>query len=190
MKIIYSLFIFTILFLSCNSKEKTISENEKPQTSRILNQELKKILPELIQLQNQIFKNERHQNLNVSFISTENYLYAYISDIDCENYIPQYSFDEKLNSNDIRIYVSVDGFKPEEYFDLKGVEILPAVKESTIICDDFNFLFARFVRRNEGVKLESVKTSYSNDFNFYTKEDSAFLQKIGILIEEPEPPTK
>lgn len=187
MKINSFLFLFVILFLSCNSKEKSISEKEEPQTSRILNQELKNILPELIQLQNQMFKSERQQHLNVSFVSTENYLYTHISDIDCEDYIPQYVFDEKLNSNDIRIYVSVDGFKPEEYFDLKGVEILPALKEPTIICDDFNFLFARFVRRNEGLKLESINTSYSNAFNFYAKEDSVFLQKIGILIEEPEP---
>src|SRR5690606_11313453 len=188
MKSIPLFILFGFLLFGCNSKEKSISEKEEEPTSRILNQELKEILPELIAVQNQIYKNNSHQNLNISFLSTENYFYTYITELDCERFSSNYLFEEKINNYDVRFYVNSKSYKPERFFDLKKVNVIPGIEIPTMICDDFYFITAKFLIGKNQLKLESINTIYNNELEFYDKSDSLFLRKNKILVEEPLPP--
>jgi len=190
---IYSLFIFSILFLSCNSKENSISGKEKPQTSRILNKELKNTLPELIQLQNQTFDEEWTRgnfgpcHLYARVLTTENFIYLNLTFNDC-GFNGFYPFQEKMGNHIIDFFVDSKSFEPERYFDLQNLTKTQDV--GVQICEDWYFLKAKFQVFNGKLKLTKISTFFDNSYSedkFYDKEDSAFLHKVEVLMVEPEP---
>jgi|GEM_PF-1550899 len=193
MKPISFLFLFAILFLSCQSKENSVSEKEEPKTSRILNQELKNILPELIQLQNQIFDKETTngnydpKHLYARILTAENFFYLNLTFNDC-GFNGFYPFQEKMGNHKIDFFVDSKSFQPERYFDLRN---LTQIQDSDVeICEDWYFLKAKFQLINGKLKLTKISTFFDNSYSeksFYDKQDSAFLHKIEVLMVEPEP---
>lgn len=189
MKISVIILLYGLIFLNCNSKEKTISEKEENPTSRILNQDLKEFLPILIQIHNQTYQNISHHDLNFRFLISENFLYAFVSKIDCEKFSSVYTFDEKIGNYETRFYVYENSFESERYFDLKNLHALQN-EFKAIICDDFYYLNAKFRKANGELKLEKINTIYTNDNEFLDQSDLIFLKEIGFIIEEPEPTTE
>ena len=193
MKSISLFILFGFLLFGCNSKEKSISGKEEPQTSRILNQELKNILPELIQLQNQTFDKEttngnyNPKHLYARILTTENFVYLNLTFNDC-GFNGFYPFQEKMGNHTIDFRIDSKSFQPERYFDLKKLNQVPEVGSQ--ICEDWYFLKAKFQIFNGKLKLTKISTFFDNSYSedkFYDKEDSAFLHKVEVLIFEPEP---
>ena len=189
MKFIVLILFFSILFLSCLSNEKANSEKEEKPISRILNEDLKGFLPILIQIHNQTYQNIPHHDLNFRFVISENFLYAFVSKIDCEKFSSVYTFEEKIGNYETRFYVYENSFESERYFDLKNLHALQN-EFKAIICDDFYYLNAKFRKANGELKLEKINTIYTNDNEFLDQSDLIFLKEIGFMIEEPEPTTE
>ena len=196
MKSISLFILFGFLLFGCNSKEKSISENEEARTSRILNQELKNILPELIQLQNQTFDEETingnydPKHLYARILTTENFVYLNLTFNDC-GFNGFYPFQEKMGNHTIDFRIDSKSFQPERYFDLKKLNQIPEVGPQ--ICDDWYYLKAKFQVFNGKLKLTKISTFFDNSHSedkFYDKQDSVFLHKIEVFLVEPEPPTK
>lgn len=160
-----------------------IINTENP--SRIINNELKEILPELIKLQEKTYKEDRLNDLNISFLTTENHVYVHVSKLDCEKYLPYYFFDEKMDSNFVRLYIFSDSFQPERYFDLTNLTKQTEQFQFTI-CDDFYFLSARLLVVGENLRFEEINTMYDNQEKYYADEDYSFLKKINYLVEVEE----
>lgn len=185
-------FIFLCgLNLNCHSNE--VSAKEEKTASRILNKELKEILPELIEIQNKTLK-ESMQNrgfdgsvLFSELITTENFLYLRLSSMNCE-FRPHISFVEKFNSHTVKFMVDKASFKSERYFNLKGLNKIPA--DEIQICDDWYFIQAKFELFNGKLKLTKISTFFDNTYSdetFYDKRDSAYLYQKEVLLVEPEP---
>src|SRR5690606_23166330 len=146
MKSIPLFILFGFLLFGCNSKEKSISEKEEPQTSRILNQELKNILPELIQLQNQTFDKETTngnydpKHLYARVLTTENFVYLNLTFNDC-GFNGFYAFQEKIGNHTIDFFVDSKSSEPERYFDLRNLTKTQDVEVQ--ICEDWYFVKAK-----------------------------------------------
>lgn len=123
--------------------------------------------------------------MNISFLTTENHVYVHVSKLDCEKYLPYYFFDEKMDSNFVRIYIFSDSFQPERYFDLTNLTKQTEQFQFTI-CDDFYFLSARLLVVGENLRFEEINTMYDNQEKYYADEDYSFLKKINYLIEVEE----
>lgn len=192
MKSIPLFILFGFLLFGCNSKEKSISGKEELQTSRILNQELKEILPALIRIQNQTFENERtHRNydknhLYARFLTTENFVYLNLTFIDC-NYFSYYAFDEKIGSNTIRFMIDSASHEPDRLFDLKDIKPIPETGPE--ICHDWYFVAAKFKLIENKLTLIKISTFFDNDYadDFYDKSDSVFLNQNEFMLVEPVP---
>ena len=187
--------IFSILFLSCLSNEKANSEKEEKPISRILNQELMEILPELINIQNKTFddeitnRNYDNKHLFARFLTTENYVYLNLTFIDC-GFTGFYPFQEKLGKHTLDVLIDSKGYKPERYFDLENLNKIP--DPGPQICDDWYFVKAKFELIEDKLTLIKISTFFDNDYSddFYEKSDSAYLHKIEVLMVEPEPTTE
>jgi len=184
--------ILGFMFQNCHSNEVSAKEEEKT-ASRILSEELKEILPELIKIQNITLKESMQKRgfdssaLYSEVIATENFLYLSLSSMDCE-FRPHTSFVEKFNSHTVKFMVDTASYKSERYFDLKGLNKIPAVE--TQICDDWYFIRAKFELFNGKLKLTKISTFFDNTYSdetFYDKRDSAYLYQKGVLMIEPEP---
>jgi hypothetical protein len=192
MKIKILFLICGFIFLSCHSKEKSIPENKEKSTSRILNQELKEILPALIQIQNQTFDNERinrnydKDHLYARFLTTENFIYLNLTFNDC-GYNEYYSFTEFINQKMIEFRVDSISYQPERFFDLKNLKINLAVGPD--ICEDWYFVAAKFKLIDNKLTLIKISTFFDNDYanDFYDKSDSVFLNQNEFMLIEPEP---
>lgn len=189
-------FIFLCgLNLTCNSNEVSAKEEEKT-TSRILSEELKEILPELIKIQNITLKESMQKRgfddsvLYSEVITTENFLYLSLSSMDCE-FRPHTSFVEKFNSHTVKFMVDTASYKSERYFDLKGLNKIPV--DEIQICDDWSFIQAKFELFRGKLKLTKISSFFDNTFSdetFYDKQDSTYLYQKGVLMIEPEPEPK
>lgn len=186
-------FIFLCgLNLNCNSNEVSAKEEEKT-ASRILSDELKEILPELIKIQNITLKESMQKRgfdgsvLYSEVITTEKFLYLSLSSMDCE-FRPHTSFVEKFNSHTVKFMLDTASYKSERYFNLKGLNKIPV--NEIQICDDWYFIMAKFELFNGKLKLTKISTFFDNTYSdetFYDKRDSAYLYQKEILMTEPEP---
>lgn len=191
MKLNLIFLILLLIILSCENKQQEITPKHETK-SRIKNEDLKNIIPHLLNIHqltfkdNPYYKNTSHNPIFVKFLSTEHHLYAHLSWMDC-SYTSLYSFVEEIDSNDIRIFVEQKSYKPERYFDLNDLEMFP--EKGPQICEDWYFIACKFQHYKGKFILEKVSTFFDNSYehNFFDKSDSAFLNEIGILISEPEP---
>ncbi len=193
------IFISALLIIGCISKEFSIQQKEEKLNSRILNNELKESLSHLIELRKNVHLEERrgqftHSSPFVQILTTKEFAYVHISVMDCLD-TSFYSFEENLDGKNYQILVDANSIKPERYFDLKDLEVVPRKMEDGMLCHDWYWVKARYKRIGNKLKLEKASTFFDNlhSENFYDKEDSAFLYQSKILIAEPEPepePTK
>lgn len=181
--------IFGITMVSCISK----NDLETEEKSRILNKELREILPELIQLQNRTFvKDWTHGNyspnhLFARILTTERFVYLNLTFNDC-GFNGFYSFQEKIREHTIDFLIDSKSLNPERYFDLKELNESPGAGPQ--ICEDWFFIKAKFELIEGKLKLVKVSSFFDNTYSedkFYDKQDSAFLHKVEVLMVEPEP---
>lgn len=179
------------MILSCKNQQEEITPKQEVK-SRIKNEDLKSMIPHLLEIHKLTFNNvpdyeSRHPDPTfIRFLTTENYIYAHISALDCNDKSLYYFMDE-IKSHPVSIFVESKGFEPERYFELEG---LSKSKENRYtICDDWYYTVGKFEIQNGKLILEKISTTFDNSCVdcFYDKSDSAFLNEIGILISEPEP---
>lgn len=190
MKINSTFLILFLVILSCRNQQEEIIVKEQIK-SRIKNDDLKKIIPHLLEIHKQTFEdnpyyeNNFHDPVFVRFITSENYVYAHLSWMDC-THTSLYSFVEELDSMKVQIFVERNSYQPERYFNLSSLNAISEKKSQ--ICEDWYFIACKFKNYNGKLILEKVSTFFDNSYenNFFDKSDSIFLNEIGILIPEPE----
>lgn len=183
-----------ILVLCCDSKTKKAQNREQKITSRIKSSELKKIIPHLIHIQKTLFEDEmRDKNYSSDALlaivfSTQNHLYVRFTVIDC-NSNSFYSFQEKFQNNYLNFMINSNSIKPERFFDLQNLKMIPRSLENGVYCHDWYWVESKFKLINNDLKLERISTFYDSSYpeGFFDHSDSIYLIKNQILIEEPEP---
>lgn len=181
------LFIGFIL-IQCQPSSDVKAEFEVK--NRILNTELRKYIPQLVELRNQTIEDRANHpdELHVHILTTENHVYVHTSVMDCVD-ASFYSFSENIESKNYEIWVDERSIRPERYFDLKDAKLIERDNEVQI-CHDWYWLKAKFSQVNSDLKLTKISSFYDNTYleeDFYDKEDSAFFYKIEVLMVEPEP---
>ena len=198
MKFIVLILFFSILFLSCQTIEKANSEKKEIPTSRILNEELKETIPQLIQLRKQTGKgfdrgHYSDSNPYIHLTTTKEFVYIHISIMDCIS-TPFYQFVDNFGETEYSVLVDANSFEPERYLNLKELIVVPREFDDVMFCHDWYWLKVKYKRAGSKLKLEKISTFFDNSYEetFYDKSDSTFLYKQGILIAEPgpEPPLR
>lgn len=132
-------------------------------------------------------RTNHQREIYVHILTTENFFYIHTSVMDCVN-SSFYRFSEKLGEKNYSIWVDKRSANPERYFDLKNVQLIEK-NDEILICEDWYWLKAKFIRSNSDLKLTKISSFYDNSYSdetFYDKEDSAFLQKIEVKMVIPE----
>lgn len=184
------LYYFVAIFVLIQCIPKTEVINVEEGRDRILNTELRNFIPQFVELRNQTIDDRMHHSggLYVYILTSENLVYVHTSVMDCVN-SSFYRFSEKIGDKNYSIWVDKRSVNPDRYFDLKDAQLIER-KEEALICHDWYWMKAKFSLTNSSLKLTKVSSFYDNSYssvNFYEKEDSIFLNKIGYLIQEPEP---
>lgn len=179
------IFVYTVFLLLFQCQSSSDEKVKVESNNRILNTELRKYIPYLVELRNQTIEDRANHpgELHVHILTTENFLYAHTSVMDCVNF-SFYSFSEKIGDKNYSIWVDERSIRPDRYFDLKDVQLIER-KEEALICDDWYWVKAKFSQMNSDLKLTKISSFYDNSYSeedFYDKEDSAFLFKIEVLI--------
>lgn len=174
--------IFLSILFGCNSTNKKEIITVKEAKSKIINDELKEILPSLIQLQNLTFDNEGR--LCIGVITTKEFVYLYLNSTGCAP-----SFTEKIGNYTVDFLIVPESINPARYFDFKPKKNDSDPKNHVVGCGVQPFLAVKFKRIDDDLKLEKISTFYDNSHfeTFYDKSDSTFLNETGIIISEPEP---
>lgn len=184
------IFVYTVFLLLFQCQSSSDEKVKVESNNRILNTELRKYIPYLVELRNQTIEDRANHpgELHVHILTTENFLYVHTSVMDCVN-SSFYSFSEKIGEKNYSIWVDKRSIRPDRYFDLKDAQLIER-KDEALICDDWYWVKAKFSQVKSDLKLTKISSFYDNSYSeedFYDKEDSAFLFKIEVLMVELEP---